>query len=102
MAAPAAEFPLHALHPTLLTPAPALPESARTVHARLARDGPLTHKDLVQRAGIPARTVRFALGKLKRAGLVEEAPSLRDARQSYWRLTRPAEPVRRPLRLGGW
>ena len=82
MASPAATFPTHALAPALPLD---LPASAHTVYAFLARAGPRTHKDLVAEAGLPARTARFALERLRRTGLVEEVPSLRDARQSYWR-----------------
>lgn len=63
-----------------------LPPSAITVLSLLATRGPLTHKDLVQAAPLPARTVRFALQRLQDAGRVVERPSLRDSRQSYYLL----------------
>lgn len=61
-----------------------LPPSAVTVLGLLATRGPSTHKDLIEIAPIPARTVRFALQRLKDAGRVLERPSFRDSRQSYY------------------
>lgn len=61
-----------------------LPPSAITVLGLLAERGPLTHKGLVDAAPIPARTVRFALARLKGEGRVLERPSFRDSRQSYY------------------
>ena len=61
-----------------------LPPSAVTVLGLLATRGPSTHKDLVDAAPIPARTVRFALQRLKDEGRVLERPSFRDSRQSYY------------------
>lgn len=52
----------------------------------LATRGPLTHKDIVTSAPIPARTVRFALARLRREGRIVERLSLRDSRQSYYAL----------------
>ena len=52
----------------------------------LATRGPLTHKDIVQTAPIPPRTVRFALARLRREGRIVERLSLRDSRQSYYSL----------------
>lgn len=61
-----------------------LPPSAVTLLGLLASRGPSTHKDLVDAAPLPARTVRFALARLKEAGRVLERPSFRDSRQSYY------------------
>ena len=57
-----------------------LPRSAQRLLALLS-DGPLTHRDLVARSGLPPRTVRHALLHLHRRGLVVARQSLRDARQ---------------------
>jgi DNA-binding IclR family transcriptional regulator len=62
----------------------ALPPSAVTILGLLATRGPLTHKDLVQAAPIPPRTVRFALHRLLEQGRIRERPSFRDSRQSYY------------------
>lgn len=67
-----------------------LPPSALVVLNVLETRGPLTHKELIQAAPIPARTVRFALARLKEAGRVEERHSFRDSRQSYYRLAEAA------------
>ena len=63
-----------------------LPPSAITVLGLLSTRGPLTHKDIVAQAPIPARTVRFALHRLREEGRVVERLSLRDSRQSYYSL----------------
>lgn len=63
-----------------------LPPSALVILDVLQTRGPLTHKDLVAAAPIPARTVRFALARLLDAGHVEERHSFRDSRQSYYRI----------------
>lgn len=64
----------------------ALPPSAVTVLSLLAARGPLTHKQLIETAPIPARTVRFALARLRDEGRVVERHSFRDSRQSYYHL----------------
>lgn len=63
-----------------------LPPSAITILGLLATRGPLTHKDIVAAAPIPARTVRFALSRLRESGRVVERPNFRDSRQSYYLL----------------
>ena len=63
-----------------------LPPSAITVLGLLATRGPLTHKQLVEAAPIPARTVRFALQRLREEGRVLERPNFRDSRQSWYLL----------------
>lgn len=61
-----------------------LPRSARVVYDALQRLGALTHRDLLALTPLPGRTVRYAVSRLREAGLVENRPSLRDARQSYY------------------
>lgn len=61
-----------------------LPPSAVAVLGLLASRGPSTHKDLVAVAPLPARTVRFALRRLREEGRILERPSFRDSRQSYY------------------
>ncbi len=77
-----------------------LPPSALRVLEVLETRGPLTHKQLVAATPIPARTVRFALTRLKEAGKVEERPSFRDSRQSYYRVP-AAAPAAPTLAAGG-
>ncbi len=61
-----------------------LPPSARTVFEALERNGPLTHKDLLQRTGMPGRTVRYAVGRLREAGVIGARCNLMDCRQCYF------------------
>ncbi|MEK6975259.1 MAG: winged helix-turn-helix domain-containing protein [Candidatus Thermoplasmatota archaeon] len=65
-----------------------LPESARRVFAAVRDDGPLTHADLRRRTGLPPRTVRFAVKRLKDEGLVDTRSSLRDCRNTYFFVSR--------------
>jgi hypothetical protein len=75
-----------------------LPPSAIQLLALLARSGPLTHKDIVSRAApVPARTVRFALARLREEGRVIEKPSFRDSRQSYYLLATGDAATEHPL-----
>ena len=62
----------------------ALPPSARAVYERLTTAGPLTHRDLVQTTGLPPRTVRYAVGRLKEAGVIGARCNLMDCRQCYF------------------
>ena len=61
-----------------------LPPSAERVLDVLVHDGPLTHKDLVAATGLPPRTLRFALARLRGSGRVDWRWSLRDARQRLY------------------
>ena len=61
-----------------------LPPSAERVLEVLGTNGPLTHKELIAATRIPARTVRFALARLRTSGRVEWRWSLRDARQRVY------------------
>jgi DNA-binding GntR family transcriptional regulator len=46
----------------------------------------LTQKDIIIKTCLPARTVRYALNRLKRENLLQERFYLRDARQSLYGL----------------
>lgn len=61
-----------------------LPESARTVFEAVKQEGPLTHADLRERTGLPPRTIRFAVKRLKEESLVDTRCSLRDCRTCYF------------------
>lgn len=65
----------------------ALPPSARQVFATLSTQGPLTHRDLVAATGMPARTVRYAVGRLREAGVIDARCNLMDCRQCYFFVT---------------
>mgnify|MGYP003297542212 CR=1 FL=1 len=62
----------------------ALPPSAKQVYETLQLSGPLTHKDLVATTGLPPRTVRWAVGRLKEAGVIGARCNLMDCRQCYF------------------
>lgn len=70
--------------PTPPAPLGDLPQSARTVYGALAAQGPLTHRDLLRATGMPARTVRYAVNRLKEAGIIDARCSLTDCRQCYF------------------
>ncbi len=58
-----------------------LPPSSRKLY-QLFEDGRgMTYKDLVSKSGLPPRTVRYALKKLKDNGLLAEKFNFQDARQ---------------------
>ena len=61
-----------------------LPPSAKRVLHVLMQHGPLTHMDLVAATGLPPRTLRFALARLRGNGRVIWRWSLRDARQRLY------------------
>ena len=63
-----------------------LPPSARTVLRTLERRGSLTQKDLIRESYLPARTVRFAIQRLREKNLIVEQFCFRDARQCLYRL----------------
>ena len=64
------------------------PPSAERVLKVLGNNGPLTHKDLLAATGLPPRTLRFALARLRASGRVDWRWSLRDARQRLYFLPR--------------
>jgi predicted transcriptional regulator len=67
-----------------------LPPSAKLVFKVLEYDGPLTQKGIVEESMLSARTVRYALERLERIGIVDEDVYFADARQNLYRLVEPA------------
>lgn len=64
-----------------------LPPSAKLVAAALATaDRPLTHGDLQDRTRLPDRSLRYALERLRDAGLVDEDVHLPDPRAREYSL----------------
>ncbi|MEA3189439.1 MAG: hypothetical protein QOD77_21 [Thermoplasmata archaeon] len=61
-----------------------LPDSAQRVFGVVRERGPLTHTDLRQSTGMPARTIRFAVKRLKDEGLIDARCSLKDCRTCYF------------------
>lgn len=65
-----------------------LPPSSRKLYQLFEEGRGMTYKDLVSISGMPPRTVRYALKKLKERGLVAEKFNFQDARQIIY-LKRP-------------
>lgn len=66
-----------------------LPPSAKLVYKILECNGShYTQKEIAEESLLPARTVRYALNRLKENEIVEEQSYLRDARQSHYSLAR--------------
>lgn len=76
-------FPADAVQvdPIVLT---RLPESARRVFEAVKQGGPITHTELRERTGMPARTIRFAVKRLKDEGLIDTRCSLQDCRTCFF------------------
>ncbi len=58
--------------------------SAQRTFAAVREAGPLTASELQARTGIPGRTLRHAVARLKVEGLLETRCSLRDCRTCYF------------------
>lgn len=61
-----------------------LPPSAKLVFKILEKGGLLTQKDIARESYLPARTVRYALDRLKKKNILEERFYFKDARQSLY------------------
>ncbi|MEK6985043.1 MAG: helix-turn-helix domain-containing protein [Candidatus Thermoplasmatota archaeon] len=61
-----------------------LPQSAQRTFGVVREAGPLTSAELLVRTGLPARTLRYAVRRLKQEGLVDARCSLRDCRTCYF------------------
>lgn len=61
-----------------------LSPSAKFVHKVLRDDGRLTQGEITEQTLLPIRTVRYALGKLEQADLVEKQSAVHDARTNYY------------------
>ncbi len=61
-----------------------LPPSAKLVFKILEYSGLLTQKEIVRESYLPARTVRYALNRLKKENILEERFYFKDARQSLY------------------
>ncbi len=80
--------------PTLRVPADAigiddasrarLPESARRVLDAVIRFAPVTHADLRDLTGMPPRTIRYAVRRLRDEGIIDSRCSLQDCRTCYF------------------
>ena len=61
-----------------------LPASAQRVFVAVRDGGPLSHAELREATGLPARTIRFAVRRLKDEGFLDTRCSLRDCRTCYF------------------
>lgn len=61
-----------------------LPPSAQTILMHLQQTDAMTGKQLREATGLPRRTMYTALRVLRELGLIQEKPSLRDTRQTYF------------------
>lgn len=52
----------------------------------LENSGPMTQKEIAKITRLPARTVRYALGRLKKEDVLEEREYFQDARQCLYRI----------------
>ncbi len=68
-----------------------LPPSAKLVFKVLEYNGTLTQKGIVEESMLSARTVRYALERLERIGVVDEDVYFADARQNIYELTPEAD-----------
>ncbi|VVB88289.1 Uncharacterised protein [uncultured archaeon] len=67
-----------------------LSPSVKLVFKVLEYKGLLTQKELVAESYLPPRTVRYALNRLKKEGILEERLYYKDARQSLYGVKSPA------------
>ena len=63
-----------------------LPPSAKLVFKVLESSGFLTQKDIVRQTYLPARTVRYALNRLKEENVLQERFYFQDARSRLYGL----------------
>jgi len=63
-----------------------LPPSAKLVLKVLEYGGLLTQKEIAEESYLPPRTIRYALGRLKDEGFLQERFYFKDARQSLYGL----------------
>lgn len=61
-----------------------LPESAQRVFGAIRDNGPVTHAGLREVTGMPPRTIRFAVRRLKEEGFIDTRCSLKDCRTCYF------------------
>ncbi|MFB6227059.1 MAG: winged helix-turn-helix domain-containing protein [Halobacteriales archaeon] len=67
------------------------PPSAKLVYKVLQYNGSLTQKGIVEKSMLSQRTVRDAIDRLEKLGIVRESVYIPDARQSLYELTVPEE-----------
>ncbi len=68
-----------------------LSPSVKLVFKVLEYKGLMTQKELVAESYLPPRTVRYALSRLKKEGILEERLYYKDARQSLYGVKSPIQ-----------
>jgi transcription initiation factor IIE alpha subunit len=63
-----------------------LPPSARLIIKVLESGNLLTQKEIINKTYLPARTVRYALSRLRNENILQERFCFQDARQSLYGL----------------
>lgn len=63
-----------------------LPPSSKLIFRLLEGSGPMTQQEIVEETALPPRTVRYALERLKKEGLLTEHPYFRDTRKMLYRV----------------
>lgn len=61
-----------------------VPPSVQSVYCAMYGHAPMTGAQLRESTHLPRRTIYAALQKLKELGMLNERPSLRDTRQTYY------------------
>lgn len=63
-----------------------LPPSAKLVYKVLEYEGPLTYREILEKSGLPSRTVRYALKTLIDKRIIIKSSLERDARKSIYEI----------------
>jgi len=74
-----------------------LPPSAKLVYTILKPDRQMTQKEIIRETYLPARTVRYALSRLKEENILIERLHFVDARQSLYGLNRAGPETARQM-----
>ena len=69
------------------------PPSVKFVFKILEFKGLMTQKELIEQTYLPSRTVRYALNRLKKEGIIEERLYIKDGRQCLYGLKTPVHDV---------
>ncbi len=63
-----------------------MPKSAKEVYTLLKEQGDLSPKEIIEITDKPPRTIRYALNKLLKVGLIKKYPSFSDMRRRVYTL----------------
>lgn len=68
-----------------------LPPSVKFVFKVLEFRGSLTQKEIIEETYLPSRTVRYALNRLMKRGIIEKRVNFKDGRQCLYAVKSPAQ-----------